>query len=52
MPVLGLVFVLTPLLGGRHKEGRRRGTDNDTTPLKHWKGEDRIAADVVLNIRI
>ena len=40
------------LLGGRHKEGRSRGTVHDTTSLKHRKGEGRIAADVVLNIRI
>ena len=40
------------LLGGRHKEGRSRGTGHDPTSLKNQKGEGRIAADVVLNIGI
>ena len=40
------------LLGGRHKEGRSRGTGHDPTSLKHRKGEGRIAADVVLNIGV
>ena len=40
------------LLGGRHKEGRSRRTGHDPTYLKHWKGEGRIAEDVVLNIGI
>ena len=40
------------LLGGRHKEGRIRGTSRDPASLKHHKGKGRIAADVVLNIGI
>ena len=40
------------LLGGRHKEGRSRGTGHDLTSLKHQKGEGQIAVDVVLNIGI
>ena len=40
------------LLGGRHKEGRSRGTGHDPTSLKHRKVEGRIAADVFLNIGI
>ena len=42
----------TKLLGGRHKEVRTRGTGHDPTSLKHWKGEGRIAVDVVLNTGI
>ena len=40
------------LLGGRHKEGRSRGTDHDPTSLEHRKGEDWITVDVVLNFDI
>ena len=40
------------LLGGRHKEGRSRGTDHDPTSLEHRKGEGWITVDVVLNIEI
>ena len=40
------------LLGGRHKEGRSRGTDHDPTSLEHQKGEGWITVDVVLNSEI
>ena len=40
------------LLGGRHKEGKSRGTDHDPTSLEHRKGEGWITVDVVLNIEI
>ena len=40
------------LLGGRHKEGRSRGTGHDPTSLKHQNGEGQITVDVVLNIGI
>ena len=49
---LSLNIISTRLLGGRHKEGRSRGTGHDPTSLKHRKGEVQIAVDVVLNIEI
>ena len=49
---VGLWFRNISLLGGRHKEGRSRGTGRDPASLKHRKGEGRIAADVVSNILI
>ena len=45
-------FFRIKLLGGRHKEGRSRGTDHDTTSLEDRKGEGWITVDVVLNIEI
>ena len=47
-----LWFRSLSLLGGRHKEGRSRGTGHDPNSLKHRKGEGQIAADVVFNIVI
>ena len=49
---VGLWFRSLSLLGGRHKEGRSRGTGHDPTSLEHQNGEGRIAVDVVLNIEI
>ena len=46
------MWQINTLLGGRHKEGRSRGTDHDTTYLEHQKGEGWITVDVVLNIEI
>ena len=43
---------LKSLLGGRHKEGRRRGTGPDPASMNHRKGEGRIAVNVVLNTGI
>ena len=40
------------LLGGRHKEGRSRGTGHNPTSLEHQKEEGWITVDVVLNIEI
>ena len=48
----GLWFRSLSLLGGRHKEGRSRGTGHDPTSLEHRKGEGQITVDVVLNIEI
>ena len=36
---VGLWFRILSLLGGRHKEGRIRGTGRDPAYLKHQKGE-------------
>ena len=47
---VGLWFRSLSLLGGRHKEGRSRGTGHDPTFLKHRKEKGRIVVDVVLNI--